>query len=147
MRQRRALVLTMLPILVAALLITASSTAHAAEPTTGTYQVFVQGKSFGTWVLSPNHRMSPYDVASWSIHKKVITVTSYGPPGSPESCLQEGYTFPCSSVVTFSGRKTSGGIASRSAPGLYAVTVNSTTVIQSTFYAVRTGGVRQASSQ
>jgi hypothetical protein len=141
MKLRRAFGLAMLPILVAALLITASSSAHAAEPTTGTYRVFVQGKSLGTWVLSRNHRVSPYDAASWSIHKNVVTVASYGPLGTPEYCLQEGSTFPCSSVVTFSGPKTSGGIASRRAPGLYTFDVNSTTVVQSTFYAVRTGGV------
>jgi hypothetical protein len=143
---RRALALTVLPIIAGASLITSSSPAVAANhPTAGTYQLFVQGKPGGTVVLGHNHLVTPYDAASWSIQKGVVTITSYGPPWPSQTCLRYWHTYVCASFVTFTGRKTSEGIASPSAPGLITEYVNSTVISQRTFYAVRTGGVRQAS--
>jgi hypothetical protein len=144
---RRALALTVLPIIALASLITSSSPAVAANHSSaGTYQLFVQGQPFGTVVLGPNHGVTPYDTASWGIQKGVVTITSYlGPVLSPATCHRYRQSFPCGLSVTFSGRKTSVGIASRSAPGLYTINVNSTVIKRRNFYAVRTGGVRPAS--
>jgi hypothetical protein len=142
MKVRRALILMALPVIAGVGLFASSSPALAAgHGTAGTYQVFVGGKPFGTWVLHRGGGVAPYDAATWSIHKNVVTVFSLIPPvPPPATCLHYGQTWPCQLGVTFTGRKTAGGIASPSAPGRYTENINRTVVIySSTFYAVRTG--------
>ena len=142
MKMRRALVLTVLPLIAWAGLIASSSPARAAGHwTSGTYQVFVQGQPFGTWVLFRGGGLAPYDVAGWSVQKNVVTVTSYLPPLRPEICFQYVRAFGCTESMTFTGHKTSDGIASRNAPGFYTIDVNSTVIGSSSFYAVRAGNV------
>ena len=149
MKVRRALVLMAVSLSAGAGLIIFLSAQAAGHWTSGSYQVFVDGKPFGTWVLGQVGVVSPYDVATWSIEKNVFTLTSYLPPIPPCSpyvrvncCTNSVRT----QSVTFSGRKTADGIASPSAPGLYTENVDSTVIFFSTFWAVREGGVPRRSN-
>ncbi len=127
MKARPALALTMLSLIAAAGVIASPSPAQAeVHWTAGSYQVFVGGQQSGTWRLSRGGGVAPYDAAHWSIQKRtdVVTVTSYGPALPPETCFQYVHAYGCQSNVAFTGRKTSDGIASHGAPGLYTVSYN-----------------------
>ena len=146
MKMGRALILMAVLTAAAAGLIAVASPAPAAgRPTAGTYQVFVGGKPFGTWVLGRGGGVSPYDAASWSIQNHVFTLTSYGLVLPAATCLRYGQTWPCQFSANFTGHKTADGIASPSALGLYTENANSAVMSFSTFYAIRSGGVRQGS--
>ena len=147
MAVRRILALAMFPVFVAVGLVGSSAQAVAAShPTIGTYRLFEPQQSpspSGSWVLQRNHIVAPYDAASWSITKHIVTVRSFLYVLPQATCIQYGQGPACNLNVAFTGPKTRRGIASRRVPGLYTENAGSAVMSWGLFYAVRTGSVRQ----
>jgi len=140
---RRILAVAVVPAFVVCGLIGFAGQAQAAtHPTAGSYRLFEPGQTpalIGTWVLEPDHLVAPYDAASWSISHNIVTVRSVGPLLPPSTCLAYGQGPDCQLTVTFSGPKTSQGIASKRSPGHFTEAANAAVISRGLFYAVWTG--------
>ncbi len=118
--------------------------AAAMHPTAGTYEVYVQGYSPFSLVLEHDHSVGSGNSGSWAVQKHVVTIQLQGGPAGILICSHAGQPPNCDYSSTYVGPKTTGGIASSSAPGTATGYVGSYPVITQPFYAVRTGGVRSA---